>query len=474
MLFPRFRFRVVLLWAGLLTVAGRLGSAPPPSPSVAEMLEERLASVVAVEFGVEHEIDRTVNSAFGLVIDRQGTIILEANAISDRATPDQLVDFRVYRPNAPVTQYAKAEYLGQDGYTTWHYLRVAEEGRAGLRPITDFLPPAGYVVPQLAEEVWGIGMRKKDEDFRPYYLGGRVSLVQELPQLTAIALNEVAGRGLPVFNQAGQFIGVGASGFGESVLIYSQRRRGEMSVLINPDECAAFRLASEVLLAVDRVPTNPFGRPMPWFGVDGIDPVTPEVAEYLGLGAGTGLVVSEVMADSPAEKGGLLPRDIIIAIDGVPLPRLKPDSVVTAYLQRDILKRLPNTSLTLTVLRDRREIELPIVLADAPKTPQEAERKYYEDLGLTVREFVYSDAINRRADPRELTGVIAHFVKSSSPAGTAGVNFDDWIKEIDGQPITSFAQATTLLSALHASGRPETVFLVSRGGETAVLRVKLN
>ncbi|MCC5024075.1 MAG: PDZ domain-containing protein [Candidatus Synoicihabitans palmerolidicus] len=255
-------------------------------------------------------------------------------------------------------------------------MRVAPEDRSGLRPLTDFLPKSGYIILRVAEEVWRIGLRKKDEEFRPYYLGGRVSMVQELPQLTGIALDEVAGPGLPVFNRQGEFLGLGTSGCGETAIIYSQRRRGEMSVLINPDECAAFRLASEVLLAVDRVPTNPYGRPLLWFGIDGINPVDPEVAEFLGLGTGTGLVISEVLTGSPAETAGLLPRDIIVALDGVPLPRLKPNQVMTAYLQRDILRRLPGSELTLTGLRDRQEIELPITLASASKTPQEADRHY--------------------------------------------------------------------------------------------------
>ena len=244
--------------------------------------------------------------------------------------------------------------------------------------------------------------------------------------------------------------------------------------MVNPDETGAFRLAGEVILAVDRIPDNPYGRPLPWFGVDGIDPVDPEVSEFLGLNGGTGLVISEVLAGSPAETAGLLPRDILVAIDGLPLPRLKPDQVVTSFLQRDILRRLPGTDMTLTVLRNRAEIELPLTLGEAPKTPQEAERRYYETLGLTVREMVYSDAVDRRADPTQLSGVIAHFVKPSSPVATAGLNFDDWIKEIDGRPVHDIATAIELLSEIESSNRPEIVMLVSRGGETMVLRVKLN
>ena len=466
--FPSFALGLALALAPTLAARGQ------GEISLPDLMHERLASVVAVQFSIDHEMERSVNYAYGLVIDRDGTVILEEGAISERATPEQLVDFRIYRPEQSTTQFAKADYLGHDGYTTWHFLRIAPEGREGLRPITDFLPESGRVIPRIAESVWGIGLRKKDEDFRPYFLSDRVSMITELPQLTAIALGDVAGRGLPVFNLIGEFVGIGVSGFGESRIIYSQRRRGEMSVMVNPDETGAFRLAGEVILAVDRIPDNPYGRPLPWFGVDGIDPVDPEVSEFLGLNGGTGLVISEVLAGSPAETAGLLPRDILVAIDGLPLPRLKPDQVVTSFLQRDILRRLPGTDMTLTVLRNRAEIELPLTLGEAPKTPQEAERRYYETLGLTVREMVYSDAVDRRADPTQLSGVIAHFVKPSSPVATAGLNFDDWIKEIDGRPVHDIATAIELLSEIESSNRPEIVMLVSRGGETMVLRVKLN
>ena len=457
----------------ILVLSWCLGSFAQAQSSVPRMLDERLASVVAVEFSIEHELDRTVNFAYGIVIDGEGTVILESGAVSDRATPEQLIDFKIYRPGAPVTEYSSAEYLGQDGYSTWHFIRVEVAGRIGLKPITRFVSGETPAVPAMAEEVWGIGLRKKDEEFAPYFLSSRVSFLQDMPQSTGVALGSVSGRGLPVFNMNGEFVGMGASGFGESMIIYSQRRRGEMSVLINPDECAAFRLASEVVMAVDRVPTNPYGRPLPWFGIDGIDPVDPEVAEFLGLGSGTGLVISEILAESPAETGGLLPRDIIVAIDGVPFPRLKPDRVVAAYLQRELLRRLPGTSLSFTVMRDRQELELPITLVDAPKTPAEAERHYFEDLGLTVREMVYTDAVARRTDPTELAGVIAHFVKPSSPVGTAGLQRDDWIKEIDGGVVTEFEDAMALIRAVESSDRPEVVLLVSRGGETSVLRVKL-
>lgn len=443
-------------------------------PDYVAMLEERLASVVAVEFTIVHELDRSVNTAYGLVLDGEGTVILESGAISDRARPEQLQDFKIYRPGQPTTQYSRAEYIGQDGYTSWHFLRIAPEGRHGLRPITDFVSGEEAAAPAMAATVWGLGLRPKEEDFAPYFLRSFVSTVQRLPERTGVTIEGVAGRGCPVFNEAGEFVGMGVSGFGERFMIYStQRRRGEMSVLINPDESGGFRYAEEVMAALDRVPTNPHGRPLPWFGIDGIDTLDPEVADFLGLGDGAGLVVSEILQGSPAEITGLLPRDIVIALDGEPLPRLKPDSVVAAHFMREVLRRKPGDTLNLTVLRNQERLEIPIELGSAPQTPKESPRRYFEDLGLTVRETVFSDAVARRADPTVLDGVIVHFVKPNAPVSDAGVRTDDWIKEIDGTPVNDYVQAIELLAAAQDSERPELVLLVSRGGKTAVMRAKL-
>ena len=53
-----------------------------------------------------------------------------------------------------------------------------------------------------------------------------------------------------------------------------------------------------------------------------------DVAKFLKLSAQSGAVVSEVLEGSPAEKAGVRPRDIILGLDGKPLPQLKPDSIV--------------------------------------------------------------------------------------------------------------------------------------------------
>jgi serine protease Do len=186
------------------------------------------------------------------------------------------------------------------------------------------------------------------------------------------------------------------------------------------------------------------------------------------------VVISEVLEGSPAEKAGLKDRDIIVALDGKPLPRLKPGSVVVSYIDRELAKRVPGDLLAVTVNRGTERSEVKVELGDEPKLIREAGRKYFDRLGLTVREFVYGDAVALRVKSGESTGVVAHFVKPNSPVAIAGLHADDWIKEIDGVEVKTFDVAVNKLAAIESDrDRSEFVILASRGGETAVLRVKL-
>jgi serine protease Do len=322
--------------------------------------------------------------------------------------------------------------------------------------------------------MWGIGLRGKDEDFRPYFLLGRVALIQPLPQLTAVAASELGGPGLPVFNCDGALVGLTLNSFGQNFLMYLRRERGVPVVLVNVEESSVFLLAKEVLPYLDRIPRNRSGRPLPWLGAFGLEPVDPEVARFLQLESQSALVVSEVLENSPAEKAGLKGHDIIVALDGRPLPRLKPDQVVGTYLEREIDRRQPGDVLPLTVLRDNQRIDFKVTLGDEPKIIREAERKYFERLGFTVREFLYGDGVARRVKLADQAGVIVDFVKPNSPAAVGDLAGDDWIREIDGREIKTYAEAVDALTAIDGDpNRAEFVLLTSRGTETAVRRVKL-
>lgn len=464
--------RLLALSAGLAAVGE---AATPAAPAdLPALWAERIRSTVAVEYVTVTEVERHATVAFGTVIDANGTIVLPSAAIDLRIPPSQLRDFKVYRPNDP--EGTPAEYLGSDALTGWHFVRAAPSIRRRLVPITVFagLPPWGE--PALAQDVWGIALRSKDEDFTPYLLRSHVSLIQALPQRTAIAQQEVAGPGLPVFDGAGRFLGLGANSFGQTFVQFSNLDRGGSPImLVNVEESSAFVLTGEILPYLGRVPHNVFGRPLAWLGAYGLEPMDREVGVFLRLGARSGAVVSEVVAGSPADRAGLRARDIILAVDREPLPRFKPDRIVVTYFDRLVASHAPGDTMSLSVLRGTARLELKAALVEEPKLTREAERRYFEKLGFTAREFVAGDAFARHAAPGDFTGFIASFVKSNSPADLAGLRPDDWVLQVDGQEIKTYAQAANRLAAIEADPlRAEAVLLVSRGGDTAVLRLKLH
>lgn len=445
---------------------------PLRAANLPDLFAERIKSCVAVEFTIETETDRQPVTVFGACVDANGAIILPVNAINSQLPASRLKDFKVYRPHSSIASSAK--YLGQDALTGWHFVQVEEKGgRAGLVPITAWVRPRARA-PLIADEVWSIGLRGKGEDFRPYFLMGRIGLIQPMPQMTAIAASDLGGPGLPVFNRDGAFVGLTINSFGQNYLMFSRRDRGAPIMLVNIEESSVFIFADEVLPYIGRIPQNVSGRPLTWLGVFGLQPVEAEVAKFLKLEDRSAVVISEALEDGPAEKAGLKDRDIILAIDGKPLPRFKPDPVVVSYVQREIDRRQPGDRMVVTVQRDGERRDFTVTLAEEPKIIREAERRYFEKLGFTVREFLYGDGVSQRVKLEEHAGVIVEYVKPNGPAAAAGLGADDWIKEIDGKPAAAYAEAISALAAIEEDkSRVEFVLLASRGSDTAVLRVKL-
>ncbi len=96
-----------------------------------------------------------------------------------------------------------------------------------------------------------------------------------------------------------------------------------------------------------------------WLGV-AIQPVTPEVAESLGLSKAGGALVAAVTADSPAAKAGLRQGDVITAFDGKPI-------ATPRELSRAVADAEIGEKGKLQVWRDSREIEVGVHIGEMPK-----------------------------------------------------------------------------------------------------------
>ena len=403
----------------------------------------------------------------GLVIDEDGLIVLEDGALSAFVPPSQYKDFKVYRLNS-AEEGVPATYLGPDLVNGWHYLRVDAAGRAGLIPVSHW----GTAPVRPGERLWGMGIAGKDFDCAAYYCTAYASLRREQPLWHCITQAPVSVPGGAVYNEAGQFVGWANGAYTENRIMSVNDEVYRVN-LKNNSETDFFIEAADFLKNVGTIPTQVLGDPRPWLGLVGIRPVPKETADFMGLSNQGALIVSEVLVDGPADKAGMKPRDVIVGLNGKPLPRYKPDGVVQNWFERMFLATQPGGLLKLEVMRGQERLPIEITVGLAPKAIRAAERTYFEPLGLTVRELTLDDAITRRIEWPKAKGVFVTFVKSNSPGATAGLQPGDWIEEIDGVTVTSYAQGVELLNKVRDdTQRAEYVLLIRRGSETSVLRVK--
>lgn len=450
----------------LLAQASLLSPGQAETP-LSELFEERLSTTVYVSFAIEREIDRQRGDAVGLVVDDAGLVVLLAPALPDWLPPDRLKDLRVHLPRSTDDGFT-AEYLGMDPLNGSHYLRADEAARASLRPIGDF-PTAE---PAIGDELWGICLADENLDYLPYYRHGRLAASLPLPLMTGFLTADVATPGGPLFDRSGNFVGWSGVPQPMERQVWIGGELYQASVR-NPDESHTFLHAREFHDNVPRVPPSVTGAPRPWLGASGLQPLDADTAEFLGLEDQGAVIISEVLAGGPAEKSGLENGDIVVAVDGERLPRMKPSPVVQVYFEREIQRRKAGDRIALMVVRGSEELEVVVELGRGPKLVREADYHYLESLGITLRELVHADALQRRVDPRQRVGVMTAFVRPNSPPAAAGLQPGDWILEIDGREVRDLGEGIAALEAVAERSRePEYVLLVSRNNETAVLRVR--
>ena len=101
-----------------------------------------------------------------------------------------------------------------------------------------------------------------------------------------------------------------------------------------------------------------------WLGVE-IQPVTPEIAELLGLTADKGALVSNAQDDGPAKKAGVVAGDVITAVDGKEVASPK-------ELARIIGGIAPGKSVDVTLWRDGKSEVVKVDLGELPGAEKQA------------------------------------------------------------------------------------------------------
>jgi serine protease Do len=166
-----------------------------------------------------------------------------------------------------------------------------------------------------------------------------------------------------------------------------------------------------------------------WLGVS-IQPLTAELARSFGSKDTRGVLISDVVPDSPAAKAGLKPGDILVEFEGK-------KTEAPADLQRAVGLASPGADVKMRVWHEGSERTVEIKVGEAPDEREAQQRSGSHGtpsaLGVEVRPI--TPEVARQLNLKTSEGVIVARVDEASPASEAGIQRGDVIREINRQKV---------------------------------------
>ncbi len=434
----------------------------------ARLYDERLRSCVVVQYTVKYYLDQEKKVVNGVVIDNEGTIVLNSFDIPNNVSIEQLSDFKVY-PLWKRSQGHEAEYLGSDNLLELHYLKAKGDVVKEMKSIRDYKRATA----KQGDPVWGISVLEFQNDcYESALHRSQVSFIDHSPYRVGWAQSFVCTAGMPTFNRKGEFVGWGILPLNSPYQIDINGQK-YMTQLTPSGRTERFLFAEDFFHYLKGAPKNIGGDPIPSIGVIGADPLNPKALAFFGLEESSGIVIGNVVENSPASKSGILPGDIILGIDGLPIPFFAASYAYPEYLALLIREKKIGDKVTFQIFRNREIKDFEVVIEAAAKGLSQAKREYLPEYGMALREYTLDDGVKRNVFKADAGGVIVDFVKYNSPADDASVKPGDWIKRIDDHEVTNYADAIALIhTAKDDTSRKYFILLVQRDNETRVLRIR--
>ena len=188
-----------------------------------------------------------------------------------------------------------------------------------------------------------------------------------------------------------------------------------------------------------------------WLGVE-IGDVSSIERESFGYTQKSGALIHQVFRDSPADRSGLLPGDIVIAIDEAEISDYR-------HLSRVVGDLPAGSASVFVVFRGGSITELEVTIGQRG-TDSEIENAYRRIWpGMTVVP-IADDAVGGSA--QDIEGVIIRDVRDGSEVRAAGLRLGDIILEINGRKVKNLLDFYQLLNDTQTK---EFDFLLNRSGE---------
>ncbi|WP_281994726.1 Do family serine endopeptidase [Ruegeria faecimaris] len=374
----------------------------------------------------------------GFVLDEAGYIITNHHVVDDAATVTvRLNDDRTF----------EAEVIGTDPLTDIAVLKIdageplqaVELGNSDVIRVGEDVVAIGNPFGLSSTVTTGI-VSAKDRNISQ---GPYAEFIQ-----TDAAINK-GNSGGPLFNMDGEVIGVNSA-------IYSPSG-GSVGL--------GFAVTSNIVdhIAADLRDDGQVSRG--WLGVS-IQNVSPQIAAAMGIDASNGALVSDVVANSPAE-GILEQGDVILTFNGEPVESSSDLPILVGTTK-------VGTESTLTVLRNGSEQDIKLTIGQHQSASAEMDKSVDEGisgtaLGVTVAPLTETNRAELGV-AENIDGVIVTDLKPDSPAAKAGLQRGDVIVKLGNQDT---ATPGALKEALDSEKTDPALVLINRGGNQIFVAVEI-
>jgi serine protease Do len=204
-----------------------------------------------------------------------------------------------------------------------------------------------------------------------------------------------------------------------------------------------------------------------WLGVQ-IQPVTPGIADSMGLKKAEGALVDQPQSDSPAAKAGVQSGDIITAVNGTPVKDAR-------ELARTIATMAPNSAVKLDVLRDGQSKQFDVTLATMPGEQHQAnagtENGAQHDRGVPHLGLSVAPASDVSGAGSQ--GVVVTGVDPNGPAAEQGFQTGNVILDVGGKAVSNVGDVRNALEQAKAQGKHDVLMRVKAGDATHFVAMPL-
>jgi len=197
-----------------------------------------------------------------------------------------------------------------------------------------------------------------------------------------------------------------------------------------------------------------------WIGVE-IQPVTPAIAEALGLKNARGALVAELEPNSPAAKAGIEDGDVVTSVND--------ESVADSRdLARKIAAMAPGTATKIGIFRNGQEKTITVTLGVFPRTQVEAEEhKSTREAPVLGLSLAPARAVPGAGD----RGVVITAVDPNGRAAESGLQVGDIIVEIGRHAVNTPAEVRKRVDEAHAKSNRAVLLRIKRGDTMSFVAV---